>query len=122
MTISIEQAKKLHELGVMKASEKRWYGEEIDGIVCWETEYTKSYNVPSINKPYAYNAEELVGMMKYMGVTLEQKNDVWYCYTYDGEPEQIYATIYGATLTEALGNKLICDLENGIVSLEEVNR
>ncbi len=36
--------------------------------------------------------------------------------------QQIRDDIHGSTLTEALGNKLIHDLENGIITAGEVNK
>lgn len=121
MTITLEQARKLCELGVRKRAEKRWYGEEIDGIVCWETERTKSYNVPSSDKPYAYNAEELFSM-------IEGGYDINVCEEKTAQVVAWYDVYQGCeyfranTLTEALADKLIFDIENGIVTVEDVNK
>lgn len=117
MTITLNQARKLAELGVRKKTD-----------YCWIDEGNHfpprlQLSIRCHGHPYAYNAEELLGMLK---GDLEM-------YRFEGEctvstavnhdkPSQDCTTFYGATLTEALCNKLIFDLENGVVTVEEVNK
>ena len=123
MTINLNQARKLAELGVKRKTLKYW------GVM--NAGYRGTPRIADAwtdlgiydNVLPAYNAEELLGMLK---GDLEM-------YRFEGEctastavnhdkPSQDCTTFYGATLTEALCNKLIFDLENGVVTVEEVNK
>lgn len=124
MTISLTQARKLQSLGVDKFAEKSWWSNPVQT----DEPFLDSCNADVdacylLHIAQAYNAEELLGMLK---GDLE-------IYRFEGEctvstavnhsnPSQDCTTFYGATLTEALGNKLIYDLENGIITAEEANR
>lgn len=123
MTINLNQARKLAELGVIKQSEKIWAeiialtGDEsfilsTPNVLCSKIIHTTGVFYP------AYNAEELLGMLKGCLEIYRHPSEkrTWQICGEYGEP------IYGATLTEALCNKLIHDLENGIISVEEINK
>lgn len=124
MTINLNQARKLAELGVKRDAEKilAWStNNKYELFITSEIEIPDLYCLPNVFP--AYNAEELLGMLK---GDLEM-------YRFEGEctastavnhdkPSQDCTTFYGATLTEALCNKLIFDLENGVVTVEEVNK
>lgn len=124
MTISIEQAKKLHELGVRRKPLKYWgvmnedhRGEPriVDG---WA-----DLGIYDVVYP-AYSAEELIKLLRakeHIPIDIYSHGD-GFMFHQEGSFVAGEDDIYGATLTEALGNKLIYDLENGIVSVEEVNK
>ncbi len=120
MTINLQQAKKLHELGVRKKrGESHWF---IRGSYDVDFRLWHGKDCPcDKNHLPAYSAEELLKMNRStMIITITV---VHIAIQSDKNDENQYFEIEsGTTLTEALCNKLIYDLENGIVSLEEVNK
>ena len=122
MTISLNQARKLAELGVKRDAEKilAWStNNKYELFITSEIEIPDLYCLPNVFP--AYNAEELLGMMEggYDINVCEEKTvqvAAWY------DMYQGCEYFRAATLTEALCNKLIFDLENGVVTVEEVNK
>lgn len=119
MTISLTQARKLQSLGVDKYAEKSWWSNPVQT----DGPFLDSCNADVdacylLHIAQAYNAEELLGILKGVLEIYRHPSEkrTWQICGEHGEP------IYGATLTEALGNKLIYDLENGIITAEEANR
>lgn len=123
MTINLDQAKKLHELGVRKKPLKYWgvMDEDYRGKPRITDAWTDTGIYDHIYP--AYNSEELVGMLK-ADLEIYRFEGDWTISTAmnHGNPSQDCTVFYAATLTEVLGDKLIHDLENGIVSLEDVSR
>jgi hypothetical protein len=124
MTITFEQAKKLHELGVRKHSEKAWwYHEHIDHPIVdisGRMGYGKIEPVA-----HAYSAEELLAMMSHGDLEIVRSENATYytfCLMKDVDGVEYWGQVNGATLTEALGNKVIHDLENNIITIEEINK
>lgn len=117
MTINIDQARELHELGVRKFADI-YYHQLYSGE--WSLNEDPSH-VLVINSLPAYNAEELISMIKgHFDVIINKDKSVeinTWCDKFKG-----YDYFKANTLTEALANKLIYDIENRIVSIEEVNK
>lgn len=114
MTINLEQARKLHELGVTKFAEERYSRQANSDKFALNVDW--SYCV-IVEEYWAYDTEELVAMLEgsYRIAVCGDKSvrigsD---CYT---------ETFEGTTITEALCNKLIYDIENGITTIDEVNK
>jgi len=118
VTINLEQAKRLWELGVRKLPEdmySRQAGSDkftlgLDGSFCVIVEQYPAYSV-----------EELIAMMQgdyeiRMNTNKTVDITVWY------ERYKGYDYFKGNTLTEVLCNKLIYDIENGIITVEEINK
>lgn len=125
MTINLEQAKRLWELGVRKKSRFVWFTVYADNKywdkILYEGKLTEDdLNAAETILP-AYNAEELISMMQgdyEIRLNADKTVDitVWY------ERYKGYDYFKGNTLTEALCNKLIYDIENGIITPEEINK
>ncbi len=120
MNINLEQAKRLWELGVRRKASKAWYLEDIRDI--WRLGKYHQYKEGTyVARCSAYNAEELISMMQgdyEIRLNADKTVDitVWY------ERYKGYDYFKGNTLTEALCNKLIYDIENGIITPEEINK
>lgn len=124
MTINLNQARKLAELGVEVCTRLLFRVDSrgcttINGYAGGEPNKTARYPQMGVSILEAYNAEELLGMMKGQKLSIYKTDSDWCCYDSSVYP---FISHYGATLTEALGNKLIHDLENGVVTVEEVNK
>lgn len=122
MTINLQQAKKLHELGVRKKPLKYWgvMDEDYRGKPRITDAWTDTGIYDHIYP--AYSAEELLKMNRSTMIITIYDDGTTIAIQSDKNDENQYLEIEsGTTLTEALCNKLIHDLENGIVSLDEVN-
>lgn len=121
MTITLDQARKLHELGVRKKPLKYWgvMNEDYRGKPRIADAWT-DLGIYDVVYP-AYNAEELFSM-------IEGGYDINVCEEKTVQVAAWYDVYQGCeyfranTITEALADKLIHDLENGIISVEEVNK
>lgn len=122
MTITLQQAKRLSELGVRKKAQFVWFTVYADNKywdkILYEGKLTEDDIAASETIYPAYNAEELISMIKgcfsvhvYLDKSAIAVNEPLDMFGYSGD-----------TLTEALGNKLIHDLENGIITAGEVNK
>jgi hypothetical protein len=116
MTITLDQSRKLWELGVRKEAGKSYQNlPERLGIRTTPTpeQIAARYHYP------AYNAEELIAMMQgmYQIYIRQDKRVEIYTEPYSDEKTPMYNT-----LTQALCNKLIYDIENGIITVEEINK
>lgn len=115
MPINLTQAQKLQELGVRIKSLKVWgvMNEDYRGKPRIADTWTDTgiYD----NTYSAYNAEELLTMLDRKFTIAPYGDNEWMC-------SSIGRIHCGANLTEALGNKLIHDIENGIVLVEEINK
>lgn len=121
MTINIDQSRKLCELGVKKAGLKVW-GVKLHEIkekppFYYLTDSWMDIGRYSFVYP-AYDAEELISMLKGDLYMFRGESGWWWCGEEYGDP----CEHGGATVTEALANKLIYDIENGITTIEEVNK
>jgi len=122
MTITLDQARKLHKLGVRKESD--FYYCSYKG-----EQFNKYYKLQIIQNTFkyafpAYNAEELIKLLRakeHIQIDIYSHDD-GFMFHQEGSWVAGEDDIHGSTLTEALANKLIFDLENGIVSIEEVNK
>lgn len=121
MTINLEQAKRLWELGVRKEAEKSWAVWELIGEQSlYLTSSCKDMRFKEGKTYYAYNAEELIAMIK---TPMMFSINNGYVTMQASNSEQItYLELAKITLTEALANKLIYDIENGIITPEEINK
>ena len=124
MTINLMQAQKLQELGVKVKAQFVWFTVYADNKywakILYEGKLTEDDLAASETIYPAYNAEELLTMLK-NEILISTSNG--YVVMITGRNYQVTPLeLAKITLTEALANKLIYDLENGIVSLEEVNK
>jgi len=121
VNINLEQAKRLWELGVRKLPEdmySRQAGSDkftlgLDGSFCVIVEQFP-----------AYNAEELIKLLRskeHISIEIYSHGD-GFLFHQEGSFVAGEDDIYGNTLTEALCNKLIYDIENGIITPEEINK
>lgn len=124
MTITLDQARKLHELGVRKKPLKYWgvMNEDYRGkpriVDGWA-----DLGIYDVVYP-AYNAEELIKLLRakeHIQIDIYSHGD-GFMFHQEGSWVAGEDDIHGSTLTEALGNKLIHDLENGIITAGEVNK
>lgn len=122
MTINLQQAKRLHELGVRKKAQFVWFTVYADNKywdkILYEGKLTEDDIAASETICPAYDAEELISMIKgcfSVHVHLDKSAIAV------NEPLDMFG-YSGDTLTEALGNKLIHDLENGVITSGEVNK
>lgn len=124
MTTTFHQSKRLWELGVRKLPDdmySRQAGSDkftlgLDGSFCVIVEQYP-----------AYNAEELSSMIRGDLEIVRRDGETGYAYyTFgsfkDEDGIEYWGQVCGSTLTEALGNRLIHDLENNIITLEEINK
>lgn len=124
MAINIDQARKLHKLGVKKECEKSWaHWELTKESSLFLTSSCKDMRFKEGKTYYAYNTEELLNMIE-GDLELYRFGNSWSVSTAvnHNKPSQDCTTFYGATLAEALANKLIYDIGNGTATLEEVNK
>lgn len=123
MTITLNQAQKLHELGVRKKPLKYWgvMDEDYRGKPRITDAWTDTGIYDHIYP--AYSAEELLKMNRSTMIITIYDDGTTIAIQSDKNDENQYLEIEsGTTLTEALGNKLIHDLENGIITAGEVNK
>ena len=116
-TITLNQAKRLAELGVERKINHGYYWRLSDDKLAWVCVLV-IYSEVKHGIP-AYSAEELIKLLRakeHIQIEIYSHGDGFMFYQ-EGKED-----IYGATLTEALCNKLIYDLENGITTIEEVNK
>lgn len=125
MTITLQQAKRLSELGVRKEAYFCWMkSDDWDNYVV-RTDLERQLTPEILSYVYpAYNAEELVSMIKgdLEIVRSEEMTFYTFCQMKDEDGIEYFGQVHGSTLTEALANKLIYDLENGIITAEDVNK
>lgn len=124
MTINLDQARKLCELGVEVKAEKDWR-HDYKGNATIVRNYGGTRQ-PQMGVSYlpAYNAEELIKLLRskeHIQIDIYSHGD-GFMFHQEGSFVAGEDDIYGSTLTEALGNKLIHDLENGIITAGEVNK
>ena len=124
MNINLEQAKRLWELGVEKEAYFMWrsYNGKAE---LWKFNRTM-YITPVMNVWFypAYNAEELIKLLRskeHIPIEIYSHGD-GFMFHNDRLSTSSKGDIYGTTLTEALANKLIYDIENGIITVEEINK
>jgi len=125
MTITLAQAKRLSELGVRKEAYWSWTHWKVSGesglyhtSSCNRQQLKEGRNYP------AYNAEELIKLLRakeHIQIDIYSHGD-GFMFHQEGSWVAGEDDIHGSTLTEALGNKLIHDLENGIITAGEVNK
>lgn len=120
MTINLTQARRLQSLGVDKYAEKSWWSNPVQT----DEPFLDSCNADVdacylLHIAQAYNAEELLGMLK--NPLMFSITNGYVTMQADINGQITYLEFAKITLTEALGNKLIYDLENGIITAEEVN-
>ena len=115
-TITLDPARKLWELGVRKEAERCY--QNLPERLGMRTTPTPEQIAARYHYP-AYNAEELIAMMDgmYQIYIRQDKRVEIYTDPYSDEKTPMYDT-----LTEALCNKLIYDIENGIITVEEINK
>ncbi len=113
--ITLDQARKLCELGVEKEAYFMWRSHNGKSEL-WK--FTKTAPVMDVRFYPAYNAEELIAMMDgmYQIYIRQDKRVEIYTDPYSDEKTPMYDT-----LTQALAAKLIYDIENGIITVEEIN-
>lgn len=125
MTTTLDQSRKLYELGVRKESEKGWAWTDWEHSP--EPEPFELISLPGTNRDYystlypAYNAEELIAMMQLNNrpqlMIVYDRINKWQVMLLD-----IHPVVLGDNITQALATRLIYDLENNIISLEEINK
>lgn len=121
MTINLTQARKLQELGVRKYAKDEWNIVGLHSQVLPRGSYglvTPSGREERRTYP-AYNAEELIKLLRakeHTPIDIYSHGDGFMFHHNDIDD------IYGDSLTECLANELIYMIENGIVSLGEVNK
>ena len=128
MTINLEQAKRLRELGVRKNSQFVWCTVYADNKYWDKILYEGKLTEDDLNAfetilP-AYNAEELIKLLRskeHMPIEIYSHGD-GFMFHQEGSFAAGEDDIYGNTLTEALADKLIFDIENGIITPEEINK
>ena len=130
MTITIEQAKRLAKLGVEVHARFLFRVDErgytiINGYAGGSVNKMIRYPQMGIQMYEAYNAEELIAMgIKGVEITIHYDGSIGVIQLYEVERIDTYSstTFYGDTLAEALCNKLIHDIENKRVTVEEINK
>lgn len=128
MTINLQQAKRLNELGVRKKAQFVWFTVYADNKywdkILYEGKLTEDDIAASETIYPAYNAEELIKLLRakeHIQIDIYSHGD-GFMFHQEGSWVAGEDDIHGSTLTEALGNKLIHDLENGIITAGEVNK
>lgn len=128
MTLNLQQAKRLNELGVRKKAQFVWFTVYADNKywdkILYEGKLTEDDIAASETIYPAYNAEELIKLLRakeHIQIDIYSHGD-GFMFHQEGSWVAGEDDIHGSTLTEALGNKLIHDLENGIVTAEDVNK
>jgi len=128
MTLNLQQAKRLNELGVRKKAQFVWFTVYADNKywdkILYEGKLTEDDIAASETIYPAYNAEELIKLLRakeHIQIDIYSHGD-GFMFHQEGSWVAGEDDIHGSTLTEALGNKLIHDLENGIITAGEVNK
>ena len=124
MTLNLQQAKRLNELGVRKKAQFVWFTVYADNKywdkILYEGKLTEDDIAASETIYPAYNAEELISMIKNpVMISIDNGRVIMRS---DNHQQNTYFGRNKPTLTEALGNKLIHDLESGAVAAEDVNK
>lgn len=118
MTINLEQARKLQELGVTKTARMAYHHTELPDTSFLIAVSGGATSYDNTEMSYAYNAEELIKLLRakeHIQIEIYSHGD-GFMFHHEGTDD-----IYGDSITECLANKLIYDLENGITTVEEIN-
>ena len=121
MTITLDQASKLCKLGIELRAEKDWRHDYKGNATIVRNH--GGVRQPEMGVSYlpAYSAEELLKMTP-QAIIIILHADGWKSIQSEKDDKCIYLNIANDSLTEMLADKLINDIENKRVTVEEINK